>query len=540
MAKLASDLNFVLNNTLDKQKQAIVFVPTKASAEAGAESLAKLLSKSKNPDEYMQKLSNDIQTVLSSPTKQCNRLSECIKQGVAFHHSGLVSKQRHLIEHNFRDNKVKIIFATPTLAMGVDLPAFRTIITSLKRYSSMGYNWIPVMEYLQMAGRAGRKGQEDYGESIVIAKSENELEIIKDRFLYAQPEPIFSKLAVEPVLRTYLLALVSMNFVNSKSSIMNFFEKTFFAHQYSDRSKLHHLVEKQLELLDEFGFVSKIKSRNEKKNSLFESAAKLLSKQKQENFENYNATPLGILVARLYLDPVSAYRIIQGLSKAKDDLEYLKSNSFPFFVVLSELLELRPLPTVRVADERELEELMLRYQSSFLLPIPESYDINYPYFLSALKLSWIIFDWMNEIEDDALMTKYNMRPGELRNKIETFDWLLYSSIEISKQLGYKQVVPFLAKQRKRLKYGVKEELLNLLRLKNIGKKRARKLFARGIKTTSDITEKDFNHVKNIVGEAIAKSIFKQLNYVVSFEFVEDNKKSKPQSSDKKKSSLLNY
>jgi len=529
MAKLNSDLKYVLNNTLDKQKQAIVFVPTKASAEAGAEALAKDLSKGIESDDYMQNLSKDILKAVSAPTKQCERLSKCIEHGIAFHHSGLVAKQRQLIESNFKQNKVKIIFATPTLAMGVDLPAFRTIITSLKRFGSMGYNWIPVMEYLQMAGRAGRKGQEDFGESIVIAKSEPEIEIIKDKFLYAEPEPIFSKLAVEPVLRTYLLALISMNFVNSKESIMNFFEKTFFAHQYSDTTKLHHLMEKQLELLDDYGFISK-SSSNEKK-SIFQSATKLLKKNK---IETYNATPLGRLVAKLYLDPISAYHIIQGLSKAKDDLEYLKNNSFPIFVVLSEVLELRPLPSVRVAEEKEMEELILRYHSSFLLPFPESYDINYPYFLKSLKLSRVIFDWINEVEDDVIMTKYNIRPGELRNKIDTFDWLLYGSMELAKQLNYKEIISFLYKLRRRLKYGAKEELLNLLKLKNIGKKRARKLFVRNIKTINDIKRDDFSRLKNIVGEAIAKNIFKQLGYEVS------DIKAEKKVVEKSKASLLDY
>lgn len=140
-------------DTIIKNKQALVFCATKSSAEATAERIAKL----QRIDYDLHKMSEDILKVLSSPTKQCRRLSYCIKHGIAFHHSGLPSKQRSVIENAFRDKKIKIICCTPTLAMGISMDAFRTIIKSLKRYSSRwGYMWIPVLEYHQCAGRAGR------------------------------------------------------------------------------------------------------------------------------------------------------------------------------------------------------------------------------------------------------------------------------------------------------------------------------------------------------------------------------------------------
>ena len=117
------------------------------------ERIAKL--QSANPD--LLKLSKKLLKVLSSPTKQCKRLARCTQHGIAFHHAGLPNKQRELIENSFREGKIKIICCTPTLAMGVNLNAFRTILKSLKRYSSKwGYAWLPVLEYHQCAGRAGR------------------------------------------------------------------------------------------------------------------------------------------------------------------------------------------------------------------------------------------------------------------------------------------------------------------------------------------------------------------------------------------------
>ena len=103
--------------------------------------------------------------------------------------------QRNLIEDEFRNGNIKIICSTPTLAAGVDLPAFRTIIRDLKRFSYRGLIWIPVLEYLQMAGRAGRPEYEKFGEAIVIAKSQTEKEEIYENTLVIELKK--SNLSVE-------------------------------------------------------------------------------------------------------------------------------------------------------------------------------------------------------------------------------------------------------------------------------------------------------------------------------------------------------
>jgi len=197
-------------NTIDIGKQALVFVNTKRSAEKVAEEISKFLKKQNV--EKNDELANEILRALSKPTKQCERLSEIIKYGIAFHHAGLTSKQKETIEDNFRIGKVKIICCTPTLAAGVDLPAFRTIIRDVKRFGVRGYTYIPVLEYLQMAGRAGRPKYDTKGESIIVTSTDSEQETVTDKYVNGEPEEILSKLAVEPALRTYILSLISKVF----------------------------------------------------------------------------------------------------------------------------------------------------------------------------------------------------------------------------------------------------------------------------------------------------------------------------------------
>src|SRR3989338_1393856 len=105
-------------DTLNLGKQALVFANTKKSAEKAAEDIA---GKIKTNNSSLDNLSAKMLKALSSPTKQCQRLALCIKKGIAFHHAGLVAKQRELIEDNFRNGTIKIICATPTSFYGVDL-----------------------------------------------------------------------------------------------------------------------------------------------------------------------------------------------------------------------------------------------------------------------------------------------------------------------------------------------------------------------------------------------------------------------------------
>ena len=164
-------------DTMEKKKQALVFVNTKSSAEKQAEDVAK----KSNP--YLDDLSNEILKVLPSPTKQCKRLAFCVARGTAFHHSGLHYKQRQIVEDHFRAGDIKIICSTPTLAAGLDMPAYRTILKDLKRFTQRGMQYIPVLEYLQMAGRAGRPSYDTEGQAIAISTDEKQREEIVEKYL---------------------------------------------------------------------------------------------------------------------------------------------------------------------------------------------------------------------------------------------------------------------------------------------------------------------------------------------------------------------
>ncbi len=480
-------------DTLNLGKQALVFANTKKSAEKTAEDIAR---KVKTDNEKLVELSNNVLKALSSPTKQCQRLALCIKKGIAFHHAGLVAKQRELIEENFRNGTIKIICATPTLAYGVDLPAYRSIIKDLKRYGSRGMAFIPVLEYLQMAGRAGRPKYDSEGEAICVAISDNEKEKLYERYVLGEPEDIYSKLAVEPVLRTYLLSLIAANFVNTKKKIVDFFGKTFWAHQFVDMNKLELIIDKMLDLLEEWEFIEM-----ESKKDDFVSADKINS-----NDNNIKATIMGKRVAELYIDPLTAYFFIDCLRKSSDK----KMHEFSFLQMICHTLEMRPLLRVNVKEQDKIQEELMKYYELLFEKEPSLYEPEYEDFVNSIKTALMLNEWINEKTEEYLLENYNARPGELRGKMEIADWLLYSTEEISRILQFQHFNKEIAKLRLRLRYGVKEELLPLVRIKGIGRVRARKLFFNRIRDVGDVKDADLMKLAQILGHNVALSVKKEV------------------------------
>ncbi|MFT4297577.1 MAG: helicase-related protein [Candidatus Woesearchaeota archaeon] len=494
-----SAINIALD-TIKKGKQAIFFVNTKPSAEKLAEEIS-----AKIKSIQLNHISEKIEKALPKPTRQCKRLARCIMNGTAFHHAGLAMKQRDLIEENFKNKSIKIICATPTLAIGVDLPAFRAVIRDLKRYGGRwGMQNIPVLEYHQMAGRAGRPSFDKWGEAITIAKTEAEKENIYYEYIKAESEDIFSKLAVEPVLRTYLLSLISSGFVKTRKQIVDFFEKTFWAYQYKDMNKLEFIIDKMLSLLEEWEFIL---PKNTEAKQDFVSADEI---QYNSDDESYSATRTGKRAAELYLDPYTANMLIKAMNKASER----KITIFSILQMICSTLEIRPLLSVRVKDYQIIENTIAKCQENILSDEPEPYDLDYNDFLSSIKTAMFMEEWCEEIDEETLLERFNIRPGEIRAKLEIGDWLIYSCIELAKILSLKEFQKDLAKARIRLKYGVKEELLPLMRLKGIGRIRARKMYNAGLKDIKDIKDIDFASLSQLIGKANAESIKDQLGQQV--------------------------
>jgi len=464
-------------DTISKQKQALVFVNTKRSAEKVAEDIAK---KTGMRAEHLSILAQKVRSTLGRPTRQCERLAFCVERGVAFHHAGLHAKQKELVEEAFRNRDIKIIGCTPTLAAGLDLPAFRAIIRDVKRYGPRGMQNIPVLEFLQMAGRAGRPNFDSQGEVIVITNTESDREFVVDHYLHGDPEEIYSKLAVEPVLRTYLLSLISARLIGSKESILDFFNRTFWAFQFKDADRLEAIIDKMLGLLVEWEFL-------------------------QPTETGFRATIIGRRVAELYLDPLTAFNFMNGLRRVPKTVK-----PFALLHLVCFSLEMRPHLRVKQREFNDYLEKVAMFEPYQLTSEPSMFEPEYEDWLNAGKTAFMLQDWLDEKDEEWLLERYDCRPGETRVKISTADWLLYACYELARMMELTDVAKEVVRVRIRLRYGVKEELLPLVKLQGVGRVRARKLFRNGLKDVGALRRASEEELAQLVGKGTARLMKRQL------------------------------
>jgi helicase len=185
--------------------------------------------------------------------------------------------------------------------------------------------------------------------------------------------------------------------------------------------------------------------------------------------------------------------------------------------VLCNCLEMRPGLGIRKRDlEKEgdaetLTEFLALNHQNLVGKIPHEWDIEYDSFIRSLKLAWMLMAWADETGEDALLENFGVTPGELRARLEIADWLFYSMQELGHLLNMMELLKEVRKARLRIKYGIREELLPLVRLKGIGRARARKLFSSGYTGIEKLRGAPLTSLANLLGPNIAKDVQRQLS-----------------------------
>jgi len=323
-------------------------------------------------------------------------------------------------------------------------------------------------------GRAGRPKYDKSGLALLIAKNETEATELVNRYLLGEIEPIDSKLSLEPVLRMHILSLISTEFVHSMDKLLNFFKKTFFGYTFGTDIELQIKIKEILEQLERFGFL---------------------------NLKEFRATRIGKRVAELYLDPLSAHRIINSLDRVS-----LKTEDLFYLQVISHCSELYPLLKVKRNEMSDIEDFIAKNEKNFLEDVPEFFDYEYELFLSSIKTAKLLNDWISEKTEDYLLEKYGITPGELYTKTTNAQWLLYAAEEFAKLKGNRKIAKELRKLELRMKNGIKEELLDLIRIKGIGRVKARRLYNSGIKKVCDLRKIDRLTAERLIGKKTLQKI----------------------------------
>ncbi|WP_435360019.1 ATP-dependent DNA helicase [Haloarchaeobius sp. DFWS5] len=485
----------LLRDILEDGGSSLVFVNSRRNAEAAARRLSEEVKPFLNPaeEEDLADLADDIRDVSDSDTS--DDLAEVVERGGAFHHAGLAREHRALVEDAFRDRKLRVICATPTLAAGVNTPSRRVIVRDWRRYDGSGMAPLSVLEVHQMMGRAGRPGRDPYGEAVLLASNHDDREELFDRYVYAEPEPVRSKLAAEPAMRTHVLATIASGFARTRDELLGFLERTLYAEQSTEEGRLENSADQMLDYLVRNGFV-------------------------ENDDGDLSATNVGHTVSQLYLDPMSAATIIDGLrayakqnsksdyqatesaagfqtysvdtsdedtGEAEGDTKVPKPTALGLYQLISRTPDMYEL-YLKSGDREQYSEVFYERETEFLGSAPSEYEEHrWEDWLSALKTARLLEDWADEIDEARITETYEVGPGDLRGKVETAQWLLGAAERVAGELNLPGTVTVGVRDaKKRVEDGVREELLELVSVRGVGRKRARQLYAAGIETPADL------------------------------------------------------
>ena len=140
-----------------------------------------------------------------------------LRKGIAIHHAGILKEFREMIELIFSKGYIKILLATETFAMGINMPAKSSIFTSLQKFDGNNFRWLLPHEYIQMAGRAGRRGLDDKGIVVLLPnlyKREQVPVNVLRGMLTGAPQKLESKFAIHANLILRLISVGNFNFEN--------------------------------------------------------------------------------------------------------------------------------------------------------------------------------------------------------------------------------------------------------------------------------------------------------------------------------------
>src|SRR5215204_4532992 len=454
-------------DSLESGGQAIIFAETRKRAASLAaksvEGVFKLLDKDQK--EKAKKSALQLSKI-SDDTDITKNLIEMVSKGVGFHHAGLSQPIREIIEDSFKQGVIKLLVATPTLAAGVNLPARRVVLSSILRYDyDIGTNIpISILDYKQFCGRAGRPQYDTFGEAIIIPESGMNSEELYDHYILGTPEPINSKLFNEKALRFHILSTISTIPGLKKSELYDLFLDTLFAQNYR-KSTIVFKIDVALESLEKWNLI-KFKNELDTLNEInTNESLKTITRHTQNEYNN--------LILK-------------------------------FLHVISECSDFYPKLTLRKKDMDYFYNFVNKYMDEDLL-----FDLN-EYNCSRSFLG--LYEWINESSERTLGDRLGIEPGDMHRIVESADWLLYTLNEFAKLFNRDDVLETLSDLRIRTKYGVKQELLPLIKLEGVGRIRARALYNAGfvdIKTLKSTPESTISSISKI-GPSIAKKIKKQV------------------------------
>ncbi|CAR26422.1 ZYRO0B09306p [Zygosaccharomyces rouxii] len=160
----------------------IIFSFSKRDCEELALKMSKLDFNNEDEKVALTKIFNNAVALLPETDRelpQIVHLLPLLKRGIGIHHSGLLPILKEVIEILFQEGFLKVLFATETFSIGLNMPAKTVVFTSVRKWDGQQFRWVSGGEYIQMSGRAGRRGLDDRGIVIMMIDEKMEPQVAK-------------------------------------------------------------------------------------------------------------------------------------------------------------------------------------------------------------------------------------------------------------------------------------------------------------------------------------------------------------------------
>lgn len=325
-----STIKKIVKLTLEDHGQILIFLNRRKSTQQVAQNLKNLIKAhiSKNELKACKNIGDKLNTIKG----RHNELKKVVKCGVAFHHAGLLSKERRLIEDAYRKHMLKVICCTTTLSAGINVPARVVIVKDFKKYVTSGHNIrnfkgfyengdgfsyfkaFSANEVFQMLGRAGRPGLDEVGYGTVLVKDVNERDWVEDRYFQnsfpsktylPKYNDLVSGLNRVNTLREQVLLRVYEEKGITLPKLKEFFQKTYFWYSIKDKMKAQNIPIDQLLMIKEITprNILKLHSDPQKANKLTNNHHQIkIMKLNGSTISGYIKTDFGVFLCEFDID----------------------------------------------------------------------------------------------------------------------------------------------------------------------------------------------------------------------------------------------
>ncbi|WOG90986.1 hypothetical protein DCAR_0310234 [Daucus carota subsp. sativus] len=250
-----SDIYKIVKMIMERKFQpVIIFSFSRRECEQHAMSMSKLDFNSQEEKDIVEQVFRNAILCLNEEDRNLPAIElmlPLLQRGIAVHHSGLLPIIKELVELLFQEGLVKALFATETFAMGLNMPAKTVVFTSVKKWDGDSHRYIGSGEYIQMSGRAGRRGKDDRGICIIMVDEQMEMNTLKDMVL-GKPAPLVSTFRLSYYSILNLMSRASGQFT-AEHVIKNSFHQFQYEKALPDIGNKVTELEKEAALLDASG-----------------------------------------------------------------------------------------------------------------------------------------------------------------------------------------------------------------------------------------------------------------------------------------------